>query len=428
MEASGLMLVQKPLIPEHTVKDGSTLNDGAAVKGGLLVKEGLLESGGAKSKEGAKAASLFLDILDSRMNGKDGSKSLLPSLLSGGKKEALLSSKDGKTLSLGLKKSRRETGKELPLNGKNRVKASDETEGKEKPDGPEKIDSLMKDPESENIHLALKADMQKEHTDLDLSAQRDKISFFRDAAESAAKDGAAKTSGLDGDRKDRPWGVEKAARTGGKEEPRVTVIDLRSGKLGREDMSGDQDPGAGGKRGFEGSNSRQEGGDSVIVVKGDGNAGQSYPGPVQGKTAGSFAGQLDRRLKGDLGKEIVKQTGIVVKDEGKGEIRLVLQPERLGKVRIRLDLDDNHIAAKILVENNSVREVFEQNLEHLARTFKEGGFTADSLDVSVQGDGADAEGHGKRGPMQKRQAGEMEAMVPLVDNEIREETTVNMVV
>lgn len=168
--------------------------------------------------------------------------------------------------------------------------------------------------------------------------------------------------------------------------------------------------------------------DSVLVLKTslEGNDGKLQNPAVQ--KVSDFTGRLDKLLKGDLGKEIVKQTGIVLKDAGKGEIRLVLQPERLGKVRIRLDLDDNRIAARILVENNSIREVFEQNLEHLYRTFREGGFAAGSFDVFVQGDGSEQQGRQSHGRSARHLAGEMEALVPTVGEEIREETTLDMVV
>lgn len=229
-------------------------------------------------------------------------------------------------------------------------------------------------------------------------------------------------------KEDTPVFIPGTPQGRGKKDPEVTVIDLRTVKVTPDRAGTGIRESKGGQENTGNFRGRQESGDPIILVKGDGNASQSPAEPARPAQVSDFSGQLDKLLKGDLGKEIVRQTGIVVKDDGKGEIRLVLQPERLGKVRIRLELDDNHIAAKILVENKNIREVFEHNLEHLARTFREGGFSADSLDVSVQGDGAGRDDRKRQGPVQRKLAGELEAMVPLVKDEIREETTVNMVV
>lgn len=81
--------------------------------------------------------------------------------------------------------------------------------------------------------------------------------------------------------------------------------------------------------------------------------------------------------------EIVKQASIVLKNENSGEIRLMLKPERLGNIRITLNLQDNNIVGRIIVENINVKEAFEHNLESLYRAFRQEGFETAGLDVSV---------------------------------------------
>jgi flagellar hook-length control protein FliK len=112
--------------------------------------------------------------------------------------------------------------------------------------------------------------------------------------------------------------------------------------------------------------------------------------------------------------EIVRQSTVVLRNADSGEIRLVLKPESLGGVRIRVQLQDNHIAGRIVVENNSVREMFQDNLDALTRAFRESGYETGSLDVEVR----DRGGNGRR-----RQAGtspsgrlvrELEDSVPTV--------------
>ena len=101
-----------------------------------------------------------------------------------------------------------------------------------------------------------------------------------------------------------------------------------------------------------------------------------------------FAGTLKNLIRDKAVPDIVKQTGILLKDANQGEIRLILRPEALGKVRIRLNLDENNIAGRIFVENINVKDAFNSTLEELQRALRDSGFNAANLEVSVQGDGA----------------------------------------
>lgn len=96
-----------------------------------------------------------------------------------------------------------------------------------------------------------------------------------------------------------------------------------------------------------------------------------------------FQNMLFDNLKENGNADIVKNARFILKDSGTGEIRLIMKPESLGYVRIMLTLEDNNIAGKIIVDNKSVKEVFENNMENLVRSFKENGFAEASLDVSV---------------------------------------------
>ncbi|MDC7228576.1 MAG: flagellar hook-length control protein FliK [Spirochaetales bacterium] len=143
-----------------------------------------------------------------------------------------------------------------------------------------------------------------------------------------------------------------------------------------------------------------------------------------------FQSNVLSQLKDDVNSQIVKQAGIVVKGNGTGEIKLVMKPESLGKVRIQLSLNDNHIAGRIIVENNIVREIFESNLENLYKAFGSEGFENGGLEVSVQGQGHNAGANGRRqgrGPG-VRAAKVLEAAVPEVVNSEWQNNAVNMVV
>jgi flagellar protein FlbC len=96
-------------------------------------------------------------------------------------------------------------------------------------------------------------------------------------------------------------------------------------------------------------------------------------------------GTVIDRFKETLRSEVVRNTSIILRDEGKGELRLILKPESLGNVRIRLTLNNNHIEGRIIVENNTVKEMFETNLQNLNNAFQKEGFSSSFLEVSVSG-------------------------------------------
>jgi flagellar hook-length control protein FliK len=80
--------------------------------------------------------------------------------------------------------------------------------------------------------------------------------------------------------------------------------------------------------------------------------------------------------------EVVKQTGIILKEGGNGEIRLVLKPENLGSLRIRVALSESSLEGRIVVDNNSVKELVESSLDNLKNALRLEGYQT-NLEVSV---------------------------------------------
>lgn len=109
-----------------------------------------------------------------------------------------------------------------------------------------------------------------------------------------------------------------------------------------------------------------------------------------------FTGGLER-FREMAGSELTRAAGIILRDGG-GEIKLTLKPESLGSVRIRMNLVDNAIEGRIIVDNTAVKHVFEGSLDSLMRALTAEGFQTASLSVSVGGQGAD-NGRPDREPM-----------------------------
>jgi flagellar hook-length control protein FliK len=124
--------------------------------------------------------------------------------------------------------------------------------------------------------------------------------------------------------------------------------------------------------------------------------------PAGGEAARATS-DFSTRMAEVMKNEIVRHAGLVLKNNGNGEIHLVLKPESLGSVRIKLNLEDNHIVGKIIVDNNTVKQIMEENLGHLETALQQNGYETAAFDVSVAGE--------------KKNAPEESAFSGLIDDE-----------
>jgi flagellar protein FlbC len=124
------------------------------------------------------------------------------------------------------------------------------------------------------------------------------------------------------------------------------------------------------------------------------------------------------RLREMAGSELTQATTMILKDGG-GEIRLVLKPESLGNVRIRMNVVDNKIEGTIIVDSAAVKHVFDGSIDALRRALTAEGFQTGSLSVSVGGQNADSGGRQQRqtpAEVQKIAAQGFERNVPGLEN------------
>ncbi|MCF7928028.1 MAG: flagellar hook-length control protein FliK [Spirochaetales bacterium] len=213
----------------------------------------------------------------------------------------------------------------------------------------------------------------------------------REAQTPQVKEAASQSTGR------QPAGEEQSgSRRAGSSAERTVVFDLRNaGEAAGNgaEHSGDQSASGG----------KDNGDDSALVFKFQQSTSGTNAAGDSAKTGstrqGSFGQMLSRQLEEGGAKDIVRQARIVLKSADSGEMRLVLKPEQLGQVRIQLHLQDNHISGRILVDNPSVREAFEQNISSLQKSFRDEGFETTDLDVSVEdgqtGNGRDRQQKGK---------------------------------
>jgi flagellar hook-length control protein FliK len=99
--------------------------------------------------------------------------------------------------------------------------------------------------------------------------------------------------------------------------------------------------------------------------------------PVQ-----SFQGMLSRELHENLNGDIVRHASVMLRDGGEGTIRLSLRPETLGTVKIRLEITENKITGRIIVESDEAFKAFEQELHALEQSFRDSGFDGANLEMA----------------------------------------------
>ncbi|TVR90689.1 MAG: flagellar hook-length control protein FliK [Spirochaetaceae bacterium] len=181
--------------------------------------------------------------------------------------------------------------------------------------------------------------------------------------------------------------------------------------LSKYDTTSESDKAGSKQFGGESRGGEQDGRNS-FSTRLDGFGGTDSASGRNGTLGSDFASQLSRRLQGDAGAEIVRHAHMVVRGKESGEMRLVLRPDHLGSVRVRMQMEDGLITVRFLVENNGVRQALEQNLAGLQQAFKDAGLETGSLDVSVgNGGNGDAEQQGQ-GDTARREVHRLAAAVP----------------
>ncbi|MCG8453736.1 MAG: flagellar hook-length control protein FliK [Spirochaetales bacterium] len=148
--------------------------------------------------------------------------------------------------------------------------------------------------------------------------------------------------------------------------------------------------------------------------------------PRGGKVATeSFSEQLARKLDAQNGNEIVRQVKVVVDRADAGEVRINLRPGNLGRVRVRIRMEDHRLTGRIFVESAAAREAFRSALDGLQTKLVESGFGAADLELAWDGQEG---GNGtmlsdqRKGQSQQhheKQAKEWNDNVPVVDGEKR---------
>jgi flagellar hook-length control protein FliK len=115
--------------------------------------------------------------------------------------------------------------------------------------------------------------------------------------------------------------------------------------------------------------------------------------PVQEGSKATFASMLSTEIRNNAG-EFVKTGLITLRDNKSGTINLVLHPEELGNVKIKLELSDKLITGKIIVSSEEAYSAFKNNIESLRQAFLSSGFDSAGFELAWSGSGESEGRHG----------------------------------
>ncbi len=100
----------------------------------------------------------------------------------------------------------------------------------------------------------------------------------------------------------------------------------------------------------------------------------------QAQTPGSTG--VNSTSREELFSQIVEHAKVVVNNGG-SEMEVNLKPEHLGKLQLKVTIENEVVTAKFVAESQQVKEIIESNLGQLKRNLQENGMQVDAIMVSV---------------------------------------------
>lgn len=110
-------------------------------------------------------------------------------------------------------------------------------------------------------------------------------------------------------------------------------------------------------------------------------------GNWEAKASRGFEDFLAKELHQKFNGDIVRHAVIALKNNGASLIKLALKPESLGNVKISLEMAENKITGRIIVESEEALRAFRREIQSLEQAFRDSGFDIAKLDLSLASEG-----------------------------------------
>lgn len=179
-----------------------------------------------------------------------------------------------------------------------------------------------------------------------------------------------------------PFGIEKDIPLFGKENALISVIDERTPSNEKKET------------GFTKSiqfDAKNQSASISLSLDPQNNLSKEVGFGNEKEIENRFQSMLSQEIKNSA-SDLVKTGSIILKDNNAGLINLILKPESLGDVKIRLQISDTLISAKILVDSKEALQAFKESLGTLKAAFEQGGFETGNFDLSWSGQGESGQG------------------------------------
>ncbi|MGI5057610.1 flagellar hook-length control protein FliK [Treponema pectinovorum] len=98
-------------------------------------------------------------------------------------------------------------------------------------------------------------------------------------------------------------------------------------------------------------------------------------------TSSNFQNMISNAVQ-ENALDFVKAGNIILKDNNQGNINLILHPEKLGNVKISLNLSEKMISASITVHSQEAYEAMKESLESLKNAFASNGFQTGEFNLN----------------------------------------------
>lgn len=105
------------------------------------------------------------------------------------------------------------------------------------------------------------------------------------------------------------------------------------------------------------------------------------------KARSTNSSSLDRGVARENFQRLVQSAKLHIVENGKSEATLRLNPQELGRVSLRISVEDDRVQGRIFVESEEVKRMFTGDLEQLKKDFKDQGLILESLLVEVEESG-----------------------------------------